>query len=272
MRTLICVLGAVLIGAACANGDDPQSPEESARPELTADQIADEMRGVFPFAGDEEANYRATETRTSISPDGTTEEETTEEVVVGGDTYTRTAEGVELLTYMGRSYVRSDSSAEWRTSEELGFDFSALGGYFENLCNEFESASEDFFQDGGERLPDEFVNGRHALVVSVSLDDMLELFRRGLQQTLEELPTGAPGGEPPIPDRQTGDARFWIDAETLEPIRWRMEIVGYVADEEVHRLEGETTYSDINAVEELPVDLPSNPVSRPSPTSGEQPC
>jgi hypothetical protein len=260
VRVFTGLLAAVLVAVACGESDGPERPEESARPDLTAEQIGTELEKAFPSAADDPPGYRTVTTEQRVRHDGSREEITTEEVVIGTESYTRYPDGIESLTYNGRTYVTTDPAADWRTPEEIGFDFSALDDYFANLGTEFASVPADIFESAGaERVPDEFVNDRHALVVRVNMDDVLEIFLRGLEQTLEELPPVTPDSDDPaIPDRQTGDAQFWIDAETLEPLRVRMEIFSYKDNQETERLIVETVYADFGEVFELPVDLPDS--------------
>jgi hypothetical protein len=257
MRIFAGVLTAALVASACRDGDSSGRPEASARPDLTAEQIGAELDRVFLSDDEDGSSYRASITEQTFRPDGTHEETTSDEVVVGENSYTRKSDGLEALTYQGVTYVRTDPADEWRTAEDLGWDFSSLGTYFDNLEEAFTAATNPFQDADMTRLPDEFVNGQHALVVNYDMNEMLALFLEGLERTLEDLPqVTSDADDPVIPDRQTGSTVFWIDADTFEPLRLRMETVSYKDNQETERTVVESTYSDVNAVDELPVELP----------------
>jgi hypothetical protein len=177
---------------------------------------------------------------------------------VADDSYTNGPEGVETLVYDGQTYVRTVPEGEWETPGESGYDFDSLNDYFRNVGRKLDTVPAEFFDSAtAERLPDEYIDGRHTLVISIRLDDFLDVFLQSLRQTLQELPTTPDSTEEPIPDRQTGQGSFWLDAETLEPLRLRTEVVSYLGDEEIERYVTETQFYEFNEIERVPVEPPA---------------
>jgi DNA-binding CsgD family transcriptional regulator len=252
----LLVLGVTFTGTEeqlpAADGDGNERPKESARPELTADQIVAELERLYSSSGQEGPSHRAFVVERSFNSDGTQVESTREEVTVGEDKYTKNDEGYEVLVYKGQAYGRASPSGKWLTLTEAGF--GVLENYFDNLVREAESTSDGSLFDplNPERLPDEFVGKRHAVGVGVryQLDDEIEFFREGL----EGLPTASPTTS--VPDRAEMEIRFWLDAGTLEPLRVESDYVGFLMGEQIQRIVEETTYSDFNEIDELPVQLP----------------
>ena len=254
MRILAGVL-AVAVIAACGDGDESERPRGSARPELTADEIFEAATDdVYPAGGSGGGSFRAAVVRRSFNPDGSRDESTSEEWVVGEDHYTKFSDGHEVFVYRGESYSRTDSNGKWLTLEEAGFGL--LADYFDDLAVESEIASGSYFDSAFEleRLADEFINGRHALRVRGRYqydEEELGLF------IPDDLPTPRSGSPtPPLADSAEVESNFWVDAESLEPLRMGSLFIGYLGGREIQRIMEDWKYSEFNEIEGFPVELP----------------